>query len=154
MHDHLVPQSAKPPIHPRFPAHPIAGLAGTSLKHQHVSHIFADDTPSGFFEIHAENYMGAGGPPHQVLERVRRDFPISLHGVCMSIGGSAPLDQAHLTRFKNLVDRYEPALVSEHLAWSTHQTIYYNDLLPLPYNNKSLRAGPVNLHRSISGFSA
>lgn len=117
----------------RLPKHEIAGLAGTSFKHQHLPAILADDTPGGFFEVHAENYMGAGGPPHAALTRIREDFPVSLHGVCMSIGGPQPLDKTHLARFKDLVDRYEPALVSEHLAWSTHETTFYNDLLPLPY---------------------
>jgi uncharacterized protein (UPF0276 family) len=117
----------------RFPAHPVAGLAGTSFKHEHLHAILGDDTKDGFFEVHAENYMGAGGPPHDALTKIRRDYPVSLHGVCMSIGGPRPLDKAHLDRFKALVDRYEPALVSEHLAWSTHDTTYYNDLLPLPY---------------------
>jgi uncharacterized protein (UPF0276 family) len=88
--------------------------------------------------VHAENYMGAGGPPHQALERIRRDHPVSLHGVCMSIGGPQPLDRAHLARFRALVERYEPALVSEHLAWSTHATTYFNDLLPLPYTPAAL----------------
>jgi hypothetical protein len=82
--------------------------------------------------------MGAGGPPHDALTRIRRDYPISLHGVCMSIGGPQPLDKVHLARFKALVDRYEPALVSEHLAWSTHETTYFNDLLPLPYTPATL----------------
>lgn len=122
----------------RFPAHPIAGLAGTSLKHEHLPSILADDTQGGFFEVHAENYMGAGGPPHHALTRVRRDYAVSLHGVCMSIGGTQPLDKVHLERFKALVDRYEPALVSEHLAWSTHNTTYFNDLLPLPYTPATL----------------
>jgi uncharacterized protein (UPF0276 family) len=122
----------------RFPAHPITGLSGTSFKHQHLPSILADATQRGFFEVHAENYMGAGGPPHDALARIRRDHPVSLHGVCMSIGGPQPLDQAHLGRFKALVDRYEPALVSEHLAWSTHETTYYNDLLPLPYTPATL----------------
>ncbi len=122
----------------RFPAHPIAGLAGTSLKHEHLPSILADETQRGFFEVHAENYMGAGGPPHHTLARIRRDYPVSLHGVCMSIGGPQPLDKAHLARFKTLVDRYEPALVSEHLAWSTHNTTYFNDLLPLPYTPATL----------------
>ena len=122
----------------RFPAHPIAGLAGTSLKHEHVPSILADGTQGGFFEVHAENYMGAGGPPHHTLARIRRDYPVSLHGVCMSIGGPQPLDKIHLGRFKALVDRYEPALVSEHLAWSTHNTTYFNDLLPLPYTPATL----------------
>ncbi|MER8391291.1 DUF692 domain-containing protein [Mesorhizobium sp. M0045] len=117
----------------RFPAHPVAGLAGTSFKHEHLSAILGDGPVSGFFEVHAENYMGAGGAPHDALARIRRNYPVSLHGVCMSIGGPQPLDKVHLGRFKALVDRYEPALVSEHLAWSTHDTTYYNDLLPLPY---------------------
>ena len=123
----------------RFPALPIGGLAGTSFKHQHLAEIRAEGRGRGFFEVHAENYMGAGGPPHRALEAVRRDYPVSLHGVCMSIGGERPLDKAHLERFQNLVDCYEPALVSEHLAWSTHETTYFNDLLPLPYTETTLR---------------
>ncbi len=89
--------------HPRLPAHPIQGLAGTSLKPQHLQAILAGPTPRGFFEIHAENYMGAGGPPHRALEAIRRDHPVSLHGVCMSIGGPLGLDKAHLARFGALV---------------------------------------------------
>ena len=123
---------------PRFPALPIAGLAGTSFKHEHLPAILADGRQRGFFEVHAENYMGAGGAPHRALESVRRDHPVSLHGVCMSIGGEQPLDRAHLRRFRDLVVRYEPALVSEHLAWSTHETAFFNDLLPLPYTAATL----------------
>lgn len=122
----------------RFPAQPIAGLAGTSFKHEHLAAILADGKPKGFFEVHAENYMGAGGPPHRALEAIRRDNPVSLHGVCMSIGGLQPLDKEHLERFRSLVEHYEPALVSEHLAWSTHETTYFNDLLPLPYTEATL----------------
>ena len=122
----------------RFPAPPIGGLAGTSFKHEHLPAILAEGRQRGFFEVHAENYMGAGGPPHRALEAVRRDHPLSLHGVCMSIGGERPLDKAHLARFRDLVARYEPALVSEHLAWSTHETTYFNDLLPLPYTAATL----------------
>jgi hypothetical protein len=121
-----------------FPAHCVAGLAGTSFKHEHLPAILGDRTQDCFFEVHAENYMGAGGPPHHALTRIRRDHPVSLHGVCMSIGGSQPLDKAHLGRFKALVDRYEPALVSEHLAWSTHGATFFNDLLPLPYTQATL----------------
>lgn len=123
----------------RFPAHPAAGLAGTSFKHEHLPAIMKAGTQRGFFEVHAENYMGAGGPPHDALTRIRRDYPVSLHGVCMSIGGPEPLDKTHLGRFKALVDRYEPALVSEHLAWSTHDTAYFNDLLPLPYTQATVQ---------------
>ncbi len=122
----------------RFPAIPVASLAGTSFKREHLDAILANNSLDGFFEVHAENYMGAGGPPHRALERIRLDYPLSLHGVCMSIGGPQPLDRDHLARFGALVRRYEPVLVSEHLAWSTHETTYYNDLLPLPYTVKTL----------------
>jgi hypothetical protein len=121
--------------------HQTAGLAGTSFKHEHLPAILQDSedgTHQGFFEVHAENYMGAGGPPHHALERIRRDHAISLHGVAMSIGGPQSLDGDHLDRFRALVERYEPALVSEHLAWSTHETTYFNDLLPLPYTEATL----------------
>jgi uncharacterized protein (UPF0276 family) len=123
---------------PRFPAFDVRGLAGSSFKHENLPAILEEGKQRRFFEVHAENYMGAGGPPHRALEAVRRDHPLSLHGVCMSIGGPEPLDGTHLARFRALVDRYEPALVSEHLAWSTHQTTYFNDLLPLPYTDATL----------------
>lgn len=124
---------------PRFPALRVRGLAGSSFKHEHLAAILDEGAQRRFFEVHAENYMGAGGPPHRALEAIRRDHPVSLHGVCMSIGGPEPLNKAHLARFRDLVERYEPALVSEHLAWSTHQSTYFNDLLPLPYTEATLR---------------
>jgi len=130
----------------RFPSLPLAGLAGTSFRHEHLNAILADGPQRGFFEVHAENYMGAGGSPHRSLERIRRDNPISLHGVCMSIGGPQALDRAHLARFKALVERYEPVLVSEHLAWSTHQSTFFNDLLPLPYTESALEHVCVHLN--------
>lgn len=138
MNEQAAPQASLASPASRFPAHPVAGTVGTSLKHEHLPSILADDSHGGFFEVHAENYMGAGGPPHHALARIRRDYPMSLHGVCMSIGGPRPLDKAHLARFRALVERYEPALVSEHLAWSTHDTTYFNDLLPLPYTAATL----------------
>ena len=122
----------------RFPTLPLAGLAGTSFKHEHFKAILKDGPQRGFFEVHAENYMGAGGPPHRLLERIRSEHAVSLHGVCMSIGGPQPLDREHLGRFCALVERYEPELISEHLAWSTHQSTFFNDLLPLPYTEATL----------------
>jgi uncharacterized protein (UPF0276 family) len=121
-----------------FPAYPVGGKAGAGLKPEHLYAILDDPACVGFFEVHAENYMGAGGPPHAALRRIRRDYPISLHGICMSIGGPERIDPDHLARFRSLVERYEPALVSEHLAWSTHDNIFYNDLLPLPYTRETL----------------
>lgn len=118
---------------------PRAGrFAGAGFKPEHLEAILAQDNPAAFFEIHAENYMGAGGPPHAQLARIRRDCPVSLHGVCMSLGGPRPLSKDHLSRFRALVDRYDPFLVSEHLAWSTHDTAFMNDLLPLPYTDATL----------------
>lgn len=130
-----VPSTAMPL---RFPI-PVGGVAGTGFKHEHLAAILANGPQRGFFEVHAENYMGAGGPPHRALGAIRRDHPLSLHGVCMSLGGPQPLDKAHLARFRGLVARYQPAMVSEHLAWSTHETSFFNDLLPLPYTEATLR---------------
>jgi uncharacterized protein (UPF0276 family) len=130
--------NAAPQAQLRFPAYSAAGLTGTSFKHEHLQAIRTERKYDGFFEIHAENYMGAGGLPHRALEHIRTEHPISLHGVCMSIGGPQPLDTSHLDRFRSLVARYEPALISEHLAWSTHETTYFNDLLPLPYTEATL----------------
>jgi uncharacterized protein len=114
------------------------GLAGTSFKHEHLAPILEDGLQDGFFEVHAENYMGAGGAPHRALKAIRERYPISLHGVCMSIGGPDELDTLHLARFRELVARYEPVLVSEHLAWSSHGGTFFNDLLPLPYTKATL----------------
>jgi uncharacterized protein (UPF0276 family) len=116
--------------------------AGTGLKPEHAEDIF-EDTFEGrrtvdFFEIHAENYMGAGGPPHHLLRRIASDYALSVHGVGLSIGGAAPLDRDHLARLKKLIGEVRPAMFSEHLAWSSHDGVYLNDLLPLPYNAETL----------------
>jgi len=114
-------------------------LAGTSFKHAHLPAILAEPPAEGFFfEVHAENYMGAGGPPHRMLTALRERHALSLHGVGLSIGGPGALDAHHLERFRALVRRYEPALVSEHLAWSSHGGTFFNDLLPLPYTASTL----------------
>lgn len=111
---------------------------GASFKHDHLAAIQAHRPREMFFEVHAENYMGAGGPAHRALAAIRRDHPLSVHGVCMSIGGREPLDPHHLARLRDVVSRYEPALVSEHLAWSSHAGTFFNDLLPLPYRHDTL----------------
>ena len=112
--------------------------AGAGLKPEHADDILNGTRRVNFFEIHAENYMGDGGPPHHLLQRIRGDYPLSIHGVGLSIGGIAPLDREHLARLKRLIDIYQPALFSEHLAWSSHDGVFLNDLLPLPYNGISL----------------
>ena len=116
----------------------IPARAGAGLKPEHVAEILETGADVGFFEVHAENYMGAGGPPHRQLEAIRERYPLSLHGVGLSIGGEGPLDSDHLKRLAELNRRYEPGLFSEHLAWSTHDTTYYNDLLPVPYDEATL----------------
>ncbi|MDZ5450476.1 DUF692 domain-containing protein [Labrys sp. ZIDIC5] len=112
--------------------------AGVGLKAEHYRTIMEKSPDIGFFEVHAENYMGAGGPPHRYLTAIRERYPLSLHGVGLSIGADRPLDQGHLARLKQLIDRYSPALFSEHLAWSSHDVGFLNDLLPLPYTDETL----------------
>lgn len=111
---------------------------GVGLKAEHYRDILDTKPDLGFFEVHAENFMGAGGPPHRYLTAIREHYPLSVHGVGLSIGGAGPLDIDHLERLAGVVDRYQPGLVSEHLAWSTHTTGYLNDLLPLPYTEETL----------------
>jgi uncharacterized protein len=117
----------------------VPARAGIGLKAQHYSDVLRDKPDFGFFEVHAENYMGAGGPPHHYLSEIRKHYPISLHGVALSIGGTQPLNREHLARLKVLLDRYECGLFSEHLAWSTHEDAYLNDLLPMPYTRQTLQ---------------
>ena len=111
---------------------------GVGFKPDHFAALRADAGPVGFLEVHAENYMGAGGLPHAQLTTLRSDFALSLHGVGLSIGGPGRLDADHLARLKALCQRYEPESFSEHLAWSSHGTDYLNDLLPLPYTPETL----------------
>lgn len=112
--------------------------AGAGLKPEHQRHILDARPDVGWFEVHAENYMGAGGPPHYFLERIRALYPVSLHGVGLSIGSAGGMTPGHLARLKTVADRYEPFVVSEHLAWSTHDGVFLNDLLPLPYTEATL----------------
>jgi uncharacterized protein (UPF0276 family) len=125
-----VPSTAKDPIPAR---------AGVGFKLEHYREIVEQQPDIGWFEVHAENYMEEGGPPHRFLSALRQCYPLSVHGVGLSIGADAPLDRDHLLRLKAVCDRYQPGLVSEHLAWSTHDGVYLNDLLPLPYNKSTLQ---------------
>jgi uncharacterized protein len=118
-------------------------LAGVGLKLAHIPALrdlgptaFVDG--AGFLEVHAENYMVDGGPMLRHLERVREHWPLSIHGVGLSIGGDAPLNEDHLVRLDRLLRRFEPDWFSEHLAWSSHGGRWFNDLLPLPYDRATL----------------
>ena len=112
--------------------------AGVGFKPEHFRDVLAAAQPIGFFEVHAENYMGAGGPPHAQLRALRERYALSVHGVGLSIGSMQPLDSDHLARLKVLCNRYKPESFSEHLAWSSHAGVYFNDLLPLPYTRQTL----------------
>jgi len=118
---------------PHLPAAP-----GVGYKPQHYSDILADPGPVAWLEIHAENYMGDGGRPLAQLRHLSERFAISVHGVGLSIGGETRLDPEHLARLKHLVGWLQPASFSEHLAWSTHDSHFLNDLLPLPYTQATL----------------
>jgi len=117
---------------------PIPARAGVGLKAEHYQTILETNPDIGWFEVHPENYMGAGGPPHKYLTEIASRYPLSLHGVAASIGADQPLDQGHLDRLKALNERYMPGLFSEHLAWSSHDELFFNDLLPVPYREDSL----------------
>src|SRR5450830_1781538 len=112
--------------------------AGLGLKNEHFAEVLDTCPDIGFFEVHAENYMVAGGPFHHYLGLIRAQYPLSLHGVGLSIGGEGPLDREHLARLATLIERYQPRAFSEHLAWSTHGSVFLNDLLPLAYDVDSL----------------
>jgi uncharacterized protein (UPF0276 family) len=112
--------------------------SGVGLKPCHYRTILEARPDIGFFEVHAENYMGAGGPPHRYLTAIRERYPLSIHGVGLSVGGAGALDEAHLARLAGLVSRYQPQAVSEHLAWSSHGGAFLDDLLPIPYSHETL----------------
>ncbi len=121
---------------PRFDRLPDA--PGVGYKPQHFSDLLDNPHSVAWLEIHAENYMGDGGRPIAQLRHLAERFPISVHGVGLSIGGEGPLDADHLARLKHLLGWLQPASFSEHLAWSTHDSHFLNDLLPLPYTNATL----------------
>jgi len=112
--------------------------SGLGLKPEHFHSILETLPDLGFLEIHAENYMVEGGPYHHYLAKIRSHYPLSIHGVGLSIGAEAGLDEAHLDRLAALIKRYEPQSFSEHLAWSSHGGVFLNDLLPLPYHAETL----------------
>jgi len=113
--------------------------AGLGLKTEHFQVVLETRPDLGFFEVHAENYMVAGGPFHHYLGLIREQYPLSLHGVGLSIGAEGPLDNEHLKRLARLIERYQPQSFSEHLAWSTHGPVFLNDLLPLAYDHATLQ---------------
>ena len=133
-------------------AHPIPAIAGIGLRHPHLPQ-FLDSPPDvGWLEVHSENYLAAGGPRIKALEAIRRDYPLSCHGVGLSLGSHDGLDRAHLGRLKAMFDRFQPALVSEHMAWSVVDGVYLNDLLPLPYTEEALAVLCRNIDHAQEAF--
>lgn len=121
--------------------------AGLGLKPQHYVDALACDAEGLWFEVHPENYMSAGGPRLAALEAVRARRPVSLHGVGLSLAADADPDREHLAALKILVDRFEPFVVSEHLAWSTHRGAHQPDLLPFPRTHAALTRIAGNIGR-------
>jgi len=115
----------------------IPARAGIGLRFQHHQAVLERPPDVAFMEVHTENYMG-GGAPIRCLEAVRRDFPVSLHGVGLSLGSAEGLDPIHLDRIRQVAERIEPALMSEHIAWSVSGGTYLADLLPLPMTDEAL----------------
>ena len=123
---------------PRFSSATIPVSSGIGLRAPHVREIVDSGPDLGWVEVHSENYFGDGGQPHRFLERIRADYPLSLHGVGLGLGSADPLDLEHLRKLARLIERYEPGLVSEHLCWSAAGGRHLNELLPLPYTEEAL----------------
>ena len=116
----------------------IPAQAGVGLRAQHYQEFLAIWPAAGWLEVHPENYFAAGGKPLHLLEQLRAHYPLSLHGVGLSIGSTDPLNMRHLDKLKELIQRFAPALVSEHVSWGSVGGRYHNDLLPLPYTEEAL----------------
>lgn len=122
----------------KYDIKPIPLCAGIGLRAEHYQDILNTRPAIGWFEIHSENYFGKGGKPHYYLDLIRQDYPLSFHGVGLSLGSVEPINRQHLSHLKNITERYLPAIISEHLCWSSIDGNYLNDLLPLPYTEESL----------------
>jgi len=119
--------------------HTIPANAGIGLRAEHYTHLIENKPKIGWIEVHSENYFGQGGRAHYYLAKARELYPLSLHGVGLSLGSTDPLNLTHLTRLKALIRQYNPGLVSEHLSWGSFNGRYMNDLLPMPYTQESLK---------------
>ncbi|MEX0922635.1 MAG: DUF692 domain-containing protein [Rhodovibrionaceae bacterium] len=131
---------------------PIPSAAGIGLRHPHLPDFLSGRPEVSWLEVHSENFLGAGGPRRRALERIRADYPISCHGVGLSLGSAEGLDGAHLARLAELFDAIQPGEVSEHVSWSVNQGTYLNDLLPLPYTEEALGVLCRNIARAQEAF--
>ena len=132
---------------------PVLTGCGIGLRKEHHDRVLAERPGIPFFEVISENFMVAGGRPANVLERVRRDYPVALHGVSMNLGSADPLDTLYLARLKALADRVDPAVVSDHLCWTSLAGQNSHDLLPLPFTEDAVRhvAGKIRRAQDVLG---
>ncbi|MFZ5593075.1 MAG: DUF692 domain-containing protein [Pseudomonadota bacterium] len=119
-------------------AYPIPARAGIGLRAEHHEEVLQTNPDVGWLEVHSENFFSEGGKPWKILGRIRERYPISLHGVGLSLGSTDPLDEIHLKKLKRLIEHIDPGLVSEHISWSSVQGHHFHDLLPLPYTEEAL----------------
>ena len=117
---------------------PIPAKAGIGFRHSHYIEIIEKLPEIAWLEIHSENFFADGGMPIHILEKVREKYPLSMHGVGLSLGSSDGLDKNHLVKLKKLVDEFNPALISEHISWSQTGGVFLNDLLPVPYTSEAI----------------
>jgi len=123
---------------PRMNSSSIEGV-GIGLRAQHYQRILESLPPVPWFEALTDNYMGEGGYPHHYLSQVREHYPITFHGVGLSLGGTDPLDQDYIARLKSLKNTYQPIHFSDHLCWTSHAGLHSNDLLPMPYTEQAVK---------------
>ncbi|MFN0193923.1 MAG: DUF692 domain-containing protein [Aestuariivirga sp.] len=126
---------------------PLPTAAGIGLRTPHMSEITEQRPSIGWLEVHAENYMNQGAAAAQ-LEKIRTDYALSVHGVGLSLGSARGIDPSHLARLKETCDRFQPAMVSEHVSWSVCGGIYLNDLLPVPFDDEALAVVAANISRT------
>lgn len=130
-----------------LPAEPV----GIGFRYSYYQEVLDTDLNLGWLEVHPENYFG-GGPHHAFLEEARKTYQLSLHAVGLSLGSPQPVEDIHLKQFKDLIDRYEPFIVSDHVSWSTSGNAHLNDLLPLPYTQETLDMLCLNVERTQDYF--
>lgn len=140
------------PVADPIPVAPIPAAAGIGLRHPHLPDFLSGRPAVAWLEVHSENFLAEGGPRRRALEKIRRDYPVSCHGVGLSLGSAEGLSEEHLTRLAALFDDVEPGLVSEHVAWSVDEGTYLNDLLPLPYTEEALAILCRNIDQAQEAF--
>ena len=127
-----------PPLKNEVQTRPVPASSGIGLRAEHYQEILQTLPNIGWLEVHSENYFGEGGRPLYYLEKISEHYPLSLHGVGMSIGSTDEINLNHLDKLKNLIDHFKPGFVSEHLSWGSFQGNHFNDLFPMPYTEEAL----------------